>query len=366
MSGQLPATWAATVDDFIAAQAAKGESVATRKASQQAIEAFAAALPELLGGSADLTGSVFTNWSGSMPVTRDRQWQLHPFRRPRIRDERDRQRRRAARRAHPVRRHVPHLLRLRAQRGADVGADEAAQHLRLHARLDRPRRGRSDAPIGRACGEPAPHSESRCLAALRQRRDGGGLGRGHRARATARARSCSRGRTCRSSSATRSRLPRSAPAATCSPTGRSRPASGAVIIATGSEVALAMSARDALAAEGIAVRVVSMPCTRAFDRQDAGYRASVLPPGVPARCGRGRFDRWLAQVRRRGRRPAGRGHRSRYVRRVGARWRAVQALRHHGRGRRGGGTARGGVTTLHSGSGVLPEAAIDASGPFFA
>ena len=55
----------------------------------------------------------------------------------------------------------------------------------------------------------------------------------------------------------------------------------AVIIATGSEVALAMGARAMLAADGVAVRVVSMPGTSAFDRQDATYRASVLPPGVP-------------------------------------------------------------------------------------
>ena len=54
-----------------------------------------------------------------------------------------------------------------------------------------------------------------------------------------------------------------------------------VVIATGSEVGLALGARDALAMEGISVRVVSMPCTSAFDRQDAAYRASVLPMGVP-------------------------------------------------------------------------------------
>jgi transketolase len=54
----------------------------------------------------------------------------------------------------------------------------------------------------------------------------------------------------------------------------------AVIIATGSEVALAMGARDALASDGVAVRVVSMPCTGVFDRQDQGYRASVLPAAV--------------------------------------------------------------------------------------
>ena len=71
-SGRLPADFAARAREFIAAQAAKAETVATRKASQQAIEALAQRLPEMIGGSADLTGSVFTNWSGSVPVTRDR------------------------------------------------------------------------------------------------------------------------------------------------------------------------------------------------------------------------------------------------------------------------------------------------------
>jgi transketolase len=54
----------------------------------------------------------------------------------------------------------------------------------------------------------------------------------------------------------------------------------AVVVATGSEVPLALGARDLLAPEGIGVRVVSMPCTEAFDRQDAAYRARVLPRGV--------------------------------------------------------------------------------------
>jgi transketolase len=53
-----------------------------------------------------------------------------------------------------------------------------------------------------------------------------------------------------------------------------------VIIATGSEVQLALDAQKALAAEGVAVRVVSMPSTTVFDRQDAAYRDSVLPRGV--------------------------------------------------------------------------------------
>ena len=54
-----------------------------------------------------------------------------------------------------------------------------------------------------------------------------------------------------------------------------------VIIATGSEVALAVGAREQLQKEGINVRVVSMPCTSLFDAQEASYRAAVLPAGVP-------------------------------------------------------------------------------------
>src|SRR5690606_12057850 len=55
----------------------------------------------------------------------------------------------------------------------------------------------------------------------------------------------------------------------------------AVILATGSEVALAIAAQKTLAEQGVAVRVVSMPSTNVFDRQDATYKASVLPAGLP-------------------------------------------------------------------------------------
>ena len=56
-----------------------------------------------------------------------------------------------------------------------------------------------------------------------------------------------------------------------------------VLIATGSEVALAMSAAEALAADGVNARVVSMPSTDVFEAQDAAYRESVLPRAVTAR-----------------------------------------------------------------------------------
>ena len=56
-----------------------------------------------------------------------------------------------------------------------------------------------------------------------------------------------------------------------------------LLIATGSEVGLAIEARAELAADGIAARVVSMPCSELFDRQPQEYRESVLPPAVKAR-----------------------------------------------------------------------------------
>jgi transketolase len=71
MHGELPENWRETASAFVSVQAAKAETVATRKASQLAIEAYAKTLPELLGGSADLTGSVLTNWSGSRSLTRE-------------------------------------------------------------------------------------------------------------------------------------------------------------------------------------------------------------------------------------------------------------------------------------------------------
>ena len=56
-----------------------------------------------------------------------------------------------------------------------------------------------------------------------------------------------------------------------------------ILIATGSEVQLAVAARDQLEAAGIGTRVVSMPCTEWFDAQPETYRNAVLPPAVSAR-----------------------------------------------------------------------------------
>lgn len=69
--GDLPADFAAKAQQYIEQCQQKGEKIATRKASQNAIEAFAKELPELMGGSADLAGSNLTLWSGSQPLTID-------------------------------------------------------------------------------------------------------------------------------------------------------------------------------------------------------------------------------------------------------------------------------------------------------
>ena len=71
LEGDLPADFAAKADAYIAEVNAKGETIATRKASQNAIQAFAPLLPEILGGSADLAGSNLTLWKGAKGVESD-------------------------------------------------------------------------------------------------------------------------------------------------------------------------------------------------------------------------------------------------------------------------------------------------------
>ena len=76
----------------------------------------------------------------------------------------------------------------------------------------------------------------------------------------------------------------------------------AIVMATGSEVAIAMAARDMLEAEGIGTRVVSMPCWELFEQQDEAYRKRVLPGGAAVRVGveaavRQGWDRWLCGER---------------------------------------------------------------------
>ncbi|EKE01756.1 MAG: hypothetical protein ACD_21C00058G0002 [uncultured bacterium] len=71
INNELPKAWPEKARDYIEQVVAKAESLATRQASQKALNAYGPVLPELLGGSADLTGSNLTNWSGSKDITKN-------------------------------------------------------------------------------------------------------------------------------------------------------------------------------------------------------------------------------------------------------------------------------------------------------
>jgi len=277
--GELPASWPDVTGALTQAQDAKAETVATRKASQQAIEAYAKLLPEMLGGSADLTGSVFTNWSGSKIVTGNRPGNYIYF---------------------GVREFamfaIASGLALHGGYIPYVGtfltfSDYARNALRMAALMKlRSIYVFTHDSIG--LGEDGPTHQAIEHAASLRLMPNMTVWRPcdtvETAVAWAAALENEGGPT--SLLLTRQNVPfQKRDAAQVAAIRRggyvladwNGSGKRAVIIATGSEVTLAMAARDALAADGIAARVVSMPCTSAFDAEDAAYRASVLPAGVP-------------------------------------------------------------------------------------
>ncbi|HEV8258815.1 MAG TPA: transketolase [Casimicrobiaceae bacterium] len=281
MAGALPPAFAETAAALVRQQDAKAESVATRKASQQALEALGPALPELIGGAADLTGSVFTTWSGSRTITATDPgnyvyFGVREFGMSAI--------------ASGVALHggfIPYvgtfltfsdyarnavrmaaLMKLRSifvythdsiGLGEDGPTHQSIEHasaLRLIPHLDvwRPCDTVESALAWVSAIERG--NGPSCLLFTRQNVP-------FQKRDPAQITAIRRG------------------AYVLADWDDTPAVKRVVIIGTGSEVALAMDARDALAAEGIAVRVVSMPSTNAFDRQDARYREAVLPRGVP-------------------------------------------------------------------------------------
>ena len=277
-AGDLPANFAATAKALIDKSVEKAETVATRKASQFAIEAFAQTMPELLGGSADLTGSVFTNWSGTKALS-----------------------------AMAGGNYINYGVR-------EFGMAAIGNGIGLHGGLipysgtfltfsDYSRNGLRMAALMKlrnifvfthdsiGLGEDGPtHQSVEHVASLRlipnmdlwrpcdtveaaaawqhaiQRKDGP---------------------TCLIYSRQNSPFQKR-DAATLANVAKggyvlSKEAGQlkAVIIATGTEVSLAMDAQKALALEGIHVRVVSMPSTFIFDKQDSAYKTSVLPKSAP-------------------------------------------------------------------------------------
>ncbi len=290
--GDLPASWQEKTRALLDETVAKKETIATRKASQNAIAALAPLLPELVGGSADLAGSNLTLWPQARAITaetgkkngesnagQDRGNYLYygvrefgmsaianglalhggliPFTATFLTFSdyaRNALRMAALMKVRnifvythdsiglgedgPTHQPVEHVASLRLIPGLDVWrpCDTVESFAAWRAALER-----RDGPT--------------CLVFSRQNLP-------FQERDAARTAAVARG------------------GYVLADAGNTKEAK-AVIIATGSEVALALGAQKLLAEEGIAVRVVSMPSTDVFDRQDADYRASVLPRGVP-------------------------------------------------------------------------------------
>lgn len=278
MSGQLPAGWPAQRDAFMAQTVQKAETIATRKASQNAIEGYAPALPELIGGSADLAGSNLTLWSGSKGVSATSggnylYFGVREFGMAAICNG-------IALHGGLIPYHATFLVFSDYARNALRMAALMKQRVVCvftHDSIGLGEDGPTHQPVEHAATLrllPNMHVWRPCdtvetaaaWASAIERRDGPSsllLSRQNlnfQNRSAEQVAAIARGAYVLSEA---SGAPR------------------AVIIATGSEVSLALAAQQSLAAESIAVRVVSMPCTQLFDSQDAAYRDAVLPRGVP-------------------------------------------------------------------------------------
>ncbi len=276
IKGALPADWQRKRDAIISEFDDKAEKVATRKASQNALEAFAPLLPELIGGSADLAGSNLTMWSGSRPVSESggnyvfygvREFGMAAIMNGMV--------------LHGgcipyggtflvFSDYCRNALRLAALMG--VGSIFVFTHDSIGLGEDGPThqpvehaaslRQIPNMDVWRPCD--AVETATAWAMALERRNGPSSLlltrqGVAHQQRSASQIEQVQRGGYVLSDVA--------------DPL--------VIVVATGSEVALAMSAQRILADKGIRARVVSMPSTSVFDRQDDAYRDSVLPRGLP-------------------------------------------------------------------------------------
>ena len=278
MQGKLANNFAKTLSDYIALCQSKAETIATRKASQNAITALAPAVPELIGGSADLTGSNLTNWNACKPV-RANQWGNHIN--------------------YGVREFgMSAIMNGIALHGGYIPfggtfltfSDYSRNAIRMAALMKiRVLFVFTHDSIG--LGEDGPtHQSIEQVASLRLIPNlmvwrpcdttesavawGAALERQNGPSALIFSR-----QNC-------SFVPRNAQQIAQIQRGAYVLQEGkgkldAVIMATGSEVSLALQTAANLSQQGRSIRVVSVPCTNLFDQQSATYKAQVLPPQVP-------------------------------------------------------------------------------------
>ncbi len=300
MAGDLPKHFAQTAVDTVVNAHTKAETVASRKASQLALEAFTAALPELLGGSADLTGSNLTNTKSTPALRFDENGDV-------VQVEVNTG---GAETAKLGGRHINYGVREFGMAAIMNGialhggfipyggtfltfSDYSRNAIRMAALMKlRVVHVFTHDSIG--LGEDGPTHQSIEHAASLRLIPGLDVWRPADTAETAVAWSVALSNRNRPTALLLSRQNLAyAPKRDLGDISRgayvlSEPADAgikkkpqAVIIATGSEVQLALAAQKLLAEKKIAVRVVSMPSTTTFDREDTKYKASVLPAGVP-------------------------------------------------------------------------------------
>ncbi|AVS72196.1 transketolase [Paracidovorax avenae] len=300
MAGDLPRHFAQTAVDTVVNAHTKAETVASRKASQLALEAFTAALPELLGGSADLTGSNLTNTKSTPALRFDENGDV-------VQVEVNTG---GAETAKLGGRHINYGVREFGMAAIMNGialhggfipyggtfltfSDYSRNAIRMAALMKlRVVHVFTHDSIG--LGEDGPTHQSIEHAASLRLIPGLDVWRPADTAETAVAWSVALSNRNRPTALLLSRQNLAyAPKRDLGDISRgayvlSEPADAgikkkaqAVIIATGSEVQLALAAQKLLAEKKIAVRVVSMPSTTTFDREDTKYKASVLPAGVP-------------------------------------------------------------------------------------
>jgi transketolase len=277
--GELPGDWHARVAALLDKLATQTGAVATRKASQNVIEAVAPLLPELLGGSADLTGSNLTNWSGTRPANREPggnyvSYGVREFGMTAL--------------ANGIALHggfIPYTATFL------VFSDYARNAIRM-ASLMRLRQLMVYTHDSIGLGEDGPTHQPIEQAASLRLIPGLDVWRPADAMETAVAWTAALERQDGPSCFLLSRQNLPALSRTAEQLARIRLGGyvlrhadaeipQVVLIATGSEVAVAVDAQAALRAEGIAACVVSMPCQRRFDLQAQAYRQEVLPPSLP-------------------------------------------------------------------------------------
>jgi transketolase len=278
MGGDLPDDWSEQVEELIARVNTKEETIASRKASQNAIEGLAPALPELVGGSADLAGSNLTLWSGSKGITQKNggnyiYYGVREFGMSAI--------------MNGMSLHggiIPYgaTFLMFSEYARNALRMAALMKIRClfvytHDSIGLGEDGPTHQPVEQTATlryipnmdvwRPCDTVESTVAwARAIERRDGPSILIFSRQNLPFQKRDAALIKQIDKGGYVLSEAAGGKPQA--------------VIIATGSEVGLAMMAQKALAETGIQVRVVSMPCTNVFDRQDREYKDSVLPKGI--------------------------------------------------------------------------------------